>query len=60
MATKAQFVVVYRAAGKGSVKYRWAAYDRKKRIQEGVHRSYKAAAIAARNTLRPSRKRKKK
>jgi hypothetical protein len=57
MATKAQFVVVYRAAGKG---YKWAAYDRKKRLQEGVHRSYKKALTAARNMLRRSPKRRKK
>jgi hypothetical protein len=57
MASKAQFVVVYRTAGQG---YKWAAYDQKKRIREGVHRSYKKALTAARNMLRGSPKRRKK
>jgi hypothetical protein len=60
MATKAQFVVVYRAADRDPIKYRWAAYDRKKCIGEGVYRSYKWAVVAARDMLRPSRKKKRK
>jgi hypothetical protein len=58
MASKARFVVVYRAAGRSPVKYRWAAYDRNKCIGEGVYRSYKWAALAARNMLRHSRTKK--
>jgi hypothetical protein len=60
MATKAQFVLVYRAAGEGSGRYRLAAYDRQKCIGEGVYRSYKWAAVAAHNMLRPARRRKRK
>jgi hypothetical protein len=61
MATKAQFVVVCCTEDECAAKFRWSAYDqKKKRIQEGVNSSYKKALIAAHNVLRPARKRKRK